>query len=777
MKKTNFVSALLAVLAMGVAQYANAQTLSTSGTALGSNTYGPRGSCGAIDLTQSTDPNTALFGFSVACFNAGNVCTVENFYARSFDLALGATSGNAHFVRCVEFGVDETLGANPVDINIYEDTNGGAPNNANLVLLGTMSVPLADGLAGVLVSADLSALNILVPANVDMVVEVHSADLCTSPGPSNYYFNGANDAGQTGSSYIKAAGCGLPDYLALSAIGFPSQHMVMTVELDAAVPGACCFTDGTACSCTEVLESECGDPGETFQGAGTTCATADCGDCNNNGVCDLIDTKGTPQINKDFTIDLVPDLDVPDGIGFCGPGGPVSTNFVVATAGIIADVDIDIDYSHTWYGDNRMEISHNATTVLLLEEATPDDSSDMNGVYVFNDDAPAVMSFDAAAVATGGAPAFIPPGHYFPDNPLSAFDGQQKQGVWTLTLEDYCQGDPGLLRAWSIWIDNAAVPPTSADCDMDNVPDECEPDTDMDGTIDDCDPCPLDPDDDKDGDGLCCNPPGGPAGDACCNDPDNDKDGDGICGDVDACPNDPDNDKDGDGQCGNVDPCPNDPDNDKDGDGMCGNVDPCPNDADNDKDGDGQCGNVDPCPNDADNDKDGDGACGDVDPFPNDPDDDKDGDGVGADTDPCPNDPDDDKDGDGLCGNVDACPNDADNDKDGDGQCGNVDPCPNDADNDKDGDGLCGNVDPCPNDADNDKDADGDCGDVDACPNDPDNDKDGDGICGDVDNCPNDFGQDACKQIPTVSEWGLIIMTLLLLVAAKSYFGVRRQAA
>jgi len=266
-----------------------------------------------------------------------------------------------------------------------------------------------------------------------------------------------------------------------------------------------------------------------------------------------------------------------------------------------------------------------------------------------------------------------------------------------------------------------------------------------------------------------------------------DADGDGIdgtCGD--ACPNDPDNDKDGDGQCGEVDPCPNDPDNDKDGDGICGNVDACPNDADNDKDGDGICGNVDACPNDPDNDKDGDGLCGNVDPCPNDADNDKDGDGICGNVDACPNDADNDKDGDGICGNVDTCPNDPDNDKDGDGICGNVDACPNDADNDKDNDGLCGDADPFPNDPDNDKDADGVGADSDPCPNDADNDKDGDGVCGDIDNCPNtpNPGQedsdgngtgDACTTIPTVSEWGLVIMALLLLSAWKASFGRFRR--
>ena len=43
-----------------------------------------------------------------------------------------------------------------------------------------------------------------------------------------------------------------------------------------------------------------------------------------------------------------------------------------------------------------------------------------------------------------------------------------------------------------------------------------------------------------------------------------------------------------------------------------------------------------------------------------------------------------------------------------------------------------------------------------------------------------DGADDACgvnPEIPTVSEWGLVILALLMLIGAKVYFGARRQAA
>src|SRR5262249_5869031 len=65
----------------------------------------------------------------------------------------------------------------------------------------------------------------------------------------------------------------------------------------------------------------------------------------------------------------------------------------------------------------------------------------------------------------------------------------------------------------------------------------------------------------------------------CPRDPDNDIDHDGVCGDVDNCrsvPNPDQADPDHDGLGSACDTCPLDPQNDADGDGVCGDVDNCP---------------------------------------------------------------------------------------------------------------------------------------------------------------------------------------------------------
>jgi hypothetical protein len=266
---------------------------------------------------------------------------------------------------------------------------------------------------------------------------------------------------------------------------------------------------------------------------------------------------------------------------------------------------------------------------------------------------------------------------------------------------------------------------TSADCDANAVPDECQADSDADSVIDACDGCPDDAA--KTLPGVCG-----------CGVADGDRDGDGVADCRDGCPDDPLKTDPGALGCGV-------PEADTDSDGVPDATDRCPGLNDNlDTDGDGTADCVDGCPLDAAKTAPGTCGCGT-------PDADRDGDGVADCVDSCPdvaNADQLDSDADGIADACDSCPaiaNPDQRDSDGDGIGDACDNCPvaaNASQADADGDDVGDLCDNCPAGANSDQvDTDAD-GVGDACDNCPEAanrdqlDSDGDGV-GDVcDNCP-----------------------------------------
>lgn len=110
-------------------------------------------------------------------------------------------------------------------------------------------------------------------------------------------------------------------------------------------------------------------------------------------------------------------------------------------------------------------------------------------------------------------------------------------------------------------------------------------------------------------------------------------------------------------------------------------------------------------------------------------------------------------------------PDECERDGDGDGVIDACDPCPIDNPDDTDDDGVCNSSDGCPNDPN--KASPGACG----CGVSETGDADGDGVADCNDECPGVddalFAPECVDAIPVVSQWGVIILSLLLLTAAK----------
>ena len=132
-------------------------------------------------------------------------------------------------------------------------------------------------------------------------------------------------------------------------------------------------------------------------------------------------------------------LPIPDGAGAEVSGGAVSNTINVPITGIISDVNIGLNVTHTWPNDLLINISNpgNVTQVPVWDRAC---AGNNNFNVTLNDGSPA---FTCVANMTGT---------FSPSSPLIAFNGGQANGTWTLSVEDFYNVDTGTLNSWSVQV-------------------------------------------------------------------------------------------------------------------------------------------------------------------------------------------------------------------------------------------------------------------------------------------------------------------------------------
>lgn len=212
------------------------------------------------------------------------------------------------------------------------------------------------------------------------------------------------------------------------------------------------------------------------------------------------------------TYSASPGVAIPDGNGdpsYCNLPDPRSiiSTISVPDSFTISDLNVMLDISHTYVGDLSVTLtSPSSTTVTLIDRVGRETSScgsETDNINTTLDDESTNGPVKNANPPTGSS--------YTPENPLSAFDGQNASGTWTLTVMDNMQIDTGILNSWSLIV-------------------EAMPDGDSDGVPDATDNCPSDANpgqEDGDGDSI---------GDACDTTPSGDNDSDGIDNALDHCP-------------------------------------------------------------------------------------------------------------------------------------------------------------------------------------------------------------------------------------------------
>lgn len=224
------------------------------------------------------------------------------------------------------------------------------------------------------------------------------------------------------------------------------------------------------------------------------------------------------------------------GAGAVLPDGGTATAVAVVDAGEAApiiDLDVQLSATHAAVEELEVALAHGADTVTLADVEHPAlqpplaDWANFTGT-VWDDEAPLDKAYPNGVVT----PPFTGP--HRPTQALTAFDGDDAQGQWTLTVTEDLAGlaAGGSLDHWAVVVrydcdldkdgianklDNcpSAANTDQVDFEGDGRGDVCDPDDDNDGASDDVDNCSWLANDqaDLDDDGF---------GDACDEDPDGD---------------------------------------------------------------------------------------------------------------------------------------------------------------------------------------------------------------------------------------------------------------
>jgi len=222
--------------------------------------------------------------------------------------------------------------------------------------------------------------------------------------------------------------------------------------------GACCAFNGG--ECTLQGPGGCNAP-DIYHGVGSNCNQVQCSGrcCQTDGSC-TITSPG--QCTGAFTIGLTCDpVEVFqfNDVNMIIVDNPVQTpasNIQIVetpTPLLITDLDVDINAIHTWPGDVQIFLEHLGTSVLIYDRPGVPASTfgcDTDHFNIILDDEGSGGPIETICNLT--PPSAQSPPNYTPANALSAFDGMDAAGEWTITTIDFFTGDTGTLLSWSLHV-------------------------------------------------------------------------------------------------------------------------------------------------------------------------------------------------------------------------------------------------------------------------------------------------------------------------------------
>ncbi|RPH94854.1 T9SS C-terminal target domain-containing protein [candidate division KSB1 bacterium] len=119
----------------------------------------------------------------------------------------------------------------------------------------------------------------------------------------------------------------------------------------------------------------------------------------------------------------------------------VTSTLAVSQSMIIGDVDVQLSITHTYAHDLLIYLTAPGGQTIMLSNQHGGSGENYTNT-IFDDDA-------VSPIALGNTPFT---GSFIPDELLSALNGSDAQGTWTLSIGDFVSGDDGQLISWEIHV-------------------------------------------------------------------------------------------------------------------------------------------------------------------------------------------------------------------------------------------------------------------------------------------------------------------------------------
>lgn len=135
--------------------------------------------------------------------------------------------------------------------------------------------------------------------------------------------------------------------------------------------------------------------------------------------------------------------------------GPMVRNFTVAANAQVTDVNIGVQFTHTYRGDVRATLVSPGGTVVNLITNVGASANNLN--VLFDDSAAASISTHTANDNTAAAPPYQR--SFRPEGSLAGFNGQGSAGTWQLTICDSLNGDSGSFARAHLYLTTVPLSP------------------------------------------------------------------------------------------------------------------------------------------------------------------------------------------------------------------------------------------------------------------------------------------------------------------------------